>query len=126
MARYIPPVQSKLGQIIDVIVLVVLSVGALFLPLWMGLAGSSKVPVTIENPTWESLGQNQVMVAQWNKLGYADPASAADMITARYDYSFSWVSLAVMVVVIVGYFVMMIRFSDVEYREVIAEKFGPK
>jgi hypothetical protein len=126
MARYIPPVQSKLGQIIDVIVLVVLSVGALFLPLWMGLAGSSKVPAVVENPTWESLGQNPVMVAQWNKLGYADPAAAADMITARYDYSFSWVSLAVMVVVIVGYFVMMIRFSDVEYREVIAEKFGPK
>lgn len=126
MARYIPPVQSKLGQIIDVIVLVVLSVGALFLPLWMGLAGSSKVPVAVENPTWESLGQNPVMVAQWNKLGYADPASAADMITARYDYSFSWISLAVMVFVIVGYFVMMIRFSDIEYREVIAEKFGPK
>ena len=48
------------------------------------------------------------------------------MITARYDYSFSWVSLAVMVIVIVGYFVMMIRLSDMEYREVIAEKFGEK
>lgn len=126
MARYIPPVQSKLGQIIDVIVLVVLSVGALFLPLWMGLAGSSKVPVPVENPTWESLGQNPVMVAQWQKLGYADPAAAHDMITARYDYSFSWISLAIMVIVIVGYFVMMIRFSDIEYREVIAEKFGEK
>lgn len=124
MARYIPPVQSKLGQIIDVIVLVVLSVGALFVPLWLGLAGSAKLPVPVENPTWESLGQNPVMVAQWNKLGFPDAASAHDIITARYDYSFSWVSLAVMVVVIVGYFVMMIRFSDIEYREVIAEKFG--
>ena len=63
MARYIPPVQSKLGQIIDVIVLVVLSVGALFVPLWLGLAGSAKLPVPVENPTWESLGQNPVMVA---------------------------------------------------------------
>lgn len=126
MARYVPPVQSKLGQIIDVIVLVVLSVGALFVPLWLGLAGSSKISVPVENPTWESLGQNPVMVEQWNKLGFADAASAADMITARYDYSFSWVSLAVMAIVIVGYFAMMIRFSDIEYREVIAEKFGEK
>ncbi len=126
MARYIPPVQSKLGQIVDVIVLVVLSVGALFLPLWMGLAGSSKVSTPVENPTWESLGQNAAMVEQWNKLGYADAASAAEMITARYDYSFSWMSLAVMVVVILGYFYMMIKFSDIEYRDVIAEKFDGK
>ena len=126
MAIYVPPVQSKFGQIIDVIVLVVLSLGALFAPLWLGLAGSSKVPVPVENPTWESLGQNPVMVEQWNKLGFADAASAADMITARYDYSFSLVNLVVMVVVIVGYFAMMIRFSDIEYREVIAEKFGRK
>ena len=111
---------------IDVIVLVVLSVGALFLPLWLGLAGSAKLPVPVENPTWESLGQNPVMVQQWNKLGFPDAASAHDMITARYDYSFSWVSLAVMVIVIISYFVMMIRFSDIEYREVIAEKFGEK
>lgn len=126
MANYVPPVQSKLGQIIDVIVLVVLSVGALFVPLWLGLAGSSKLPGAVENPTWESLGQNAAMVEQWNKLGFADAASAADMITARYDYTFSVSSLIVMVVVIVGYFFMMIRFSDIEYREVIAEKFGKK
>jgi hypothetical protein len=31
-----------------------------------------------------------------------------------------------MVVVIVGYFAMMIRLSESEYREVIAEKFGKK
>jgi hypothetical protein len=126
MAKYIPPVQSKIGQLIDVIVLLVLAVGALYIPLWMGLAGSSKTPVPVENPTWESLGQNPTMVEQWNKLGFADAASAADTITARFDYSFSWSSLIVMVVVIFGYFVLMLRFSESEYREVIAEKFGEK
>jgi hypothetical protein len=126
MAKYIPPVQSKLGQLIDVIVLLILAVGALYIPLWMGLAGSSKVPVPMENPTWEALGQNPTMVEQWNKLGFADPASAADTITARFDYSFSMTSLIVMVVVILGYFLLMLRFSEVEYREVIAEKFGEK
>ncbi|MGB8813790.1 MAG: hypothetical protein WCC57_11445 [Paracoccaceae bacterium] len=126
MAKYTPPVQSKLGQIIDVIVLLALSVGALYIPLWMGLAGSSKVPVPQENPTWESLGQNATMIEKWNQLGFADAAAAADTITARFDYSFSISSLVVMVVVIVGYFAMLIRFSEVEYREVIAEKFGEK
>ena len=126
MAKYKPPVQSKLGQMIDVLVLLVMSLGALFMPLWLGLAGSSKVPVPVDNPTWESLGQNAAMVEQWNKIGFADAASAADMISARYDYSFSAVSLVVMIVVIVGYYMMMIRFSESEYREVIAEKFGNK
>jgi hypothetical protein len=126
MAKYTPPVQSKIGQFIDVIVLLALSVGALFVPLWMGLAGSSKVPVPVENPTWESLGQNPTMVEKWNQLGFADAASAADTITARFDYSFSTISLLVMIVVILGYYFMLIRFSDSEYRDVIAEKFDSK
>jgi hypothetical protein len=126
MAKYKPPVQSKLGQIIDVIVLMAMAIGALYLPLWLGLAGSSKIPVPMDNPTWESLGQNAVMVERWQQLGFADAAAASDMITARFDYSFSLSSLLVMVVVILGYFVMLIRFSETEYKEVIAEKFGGK
>ena len=31
-----------------------------------------------------------------------------------------------MVVVVIGYFVLVVKFSDTEYREVIAEKFGDK
>ncbi|MCZ8077651.1 MAG: hypothetical protein RSE12_00100 [Fuscovulum sp.] len=126
MARYIPPKQSKIGQMIDVIVLLILSIGALYIPLWLGLAGSSKAPVPMDNPTWEALGQNPVMVERWNALGFADPASAADMITARFDYSFTWGALALMVIVIVGYFAMMLKLSEQEYREVIAEKFDGK
>ena len=124
MVRYRPPQQSKLGQIVDVIVLVVLTFGALYLPLYMGLAGRTASPSPQDNPTWESLGQNATMVERWNQLGYADPAAAQDIITSRFDYSFSALSLAVMVIVVVGYFVLMFRLSDREYREVIAEKFG--
>jgi hypothetical protein len=126
MARYIPPKQGKIGQMIDVIVLLILSIGALYIPLWLGLAGSSKLPIPVDNPTWESLGQNEVMVERWIALGYADPVAAHDMITARFDYSFTWSALALMVIVIVGYFAMMLKLSEQEYREVIAEKFDGK
>lgn len=124
MTKYKAPVQGKVGQIIDVIVLLILAIGALYLPLLLGLAGSDKVPHPIADPTWEKLGQNPVMVEQWNKLGFTEAAQANDLITARYDYSFSWFALLVMVVVIVGYYAILLRFSEKEYREVIAEKFG--
>ncbi|MCL4065881.1 hypothetical protein M3484_04800 [Pseudomonas sp. GX19020] len=124
MAKYTAPVQSKIGQIIDVIVLLIMAIGALYIPLWMGMAGSSKEPVAVENPTWDALGQNPAMVGQWEKLGFSDPAAAAELITARFDYSFSISSLIVMIVVIVGYYAILLRFSEKEYCDVIAEKFG--
>ena len=121
---YQPPKQSLAGQVVDVVVLLVLTVGALYLPLYMGLAGAAKTPAPIENPTWEALGQNEVEQAQWAVLGFPDAASANEIITARFDYTFSWMALAVMVIVVVGYFILVVRLSDKEYREVIDERFG--
>jgi hypothetical protein len=124
MAYYSPPTQSKASQLIDVIVLVILTVGALFVPLWMGLAGAAKTVATpVENPTWETLGQTEAQSAKYEALGYT-PETAHDLILARFDYSFSITALLTMVVVIVLYYVLILRFSEVEYREVIAEKFG--
>lgn len=126
MAHYTPPTQGKISQLIDVVVLVALTVGALFVPLWLGLAGSSKsVTTPVENPTWESLGQNAAQAAQYEALGY-DPASAHDLILARFDYSFTAGALTVMIVVIIAYYFLLLRFSEVEYREVISEKFGDR
>lgn len=121
---YQPPKQSLAGQIVDVLVLLVMTVGALYLPLYMGLAGAAKTPAPIENPTWEALGQNEVEQVQWAVLGFPDAASANEVITARFDYSFSWAALVVMVVAVVGYFILVVRLSDKEYREVIEERFG--
>lgn len=127
MAKYAPPNQSKVGQIIDVIVLLVLTVGALYIPLWLGMAGGAKTPAPIENPTWEALGQNPTMVEKWNALGYTDPAAVNEMITARYDYwGFSTLELIIMIVVVIGYFVIVVRFSNKEYHDVIDEKFGSR
>ena len=123
MAKYIPPKQSKVSQMIDVFFLVALSVGALFMPLWLGLAGSTKTSTPMTDPTWETLGQNTVQAAQYEALGYT-PATASDMITARFDYSFTATGLIAMVVVILGYYFLVMRYSESEYRDVIAEKFG--
>lgn len=123
---YEPPKQSFAGQIFDVITLLVLTIGALYIPLYLGLAGAAKVPNPIANPTWEALGQNATEQQQWAALGVTDPAAANDIITARFDYSFSWSALIVMAVLVIGYFVMVVRLSDREYREVIEERFGAK
>jgi len=81
------------------------------------------VAAPVENPTWESLGQNAAQAAKYEALGYT-PESAHDIILARFDYSFSIGALVTMIVVIVLYYFLILRFSDAEYREVIAEKFG--
>lgn len=107
------------------VVLLFLAIGALYAPLLLGLAGSSKTDAVPANPTWESLGQNPTMVARWQELGYATPAEAAAIIAPRFDYTINWLTLAAMIVAIVGYYVIMLHFSEAEYRQVVAEKFGP-
>jgi hypothetical protein len=120
---YEPPAQSVFGQIVDAVLMLGLVVVTLYLPLLLGLAGSGATTRTYENPSWETLGQNPTMAAQWEKLGFT-PDSAAAIIGARFDYSVSWIAFAVTALVIVGYFVVMLRWSDKEYRDVIAERFG--
>lgn len=124
MAHYQPPRQGKASQLFDVLVLVVLTFGALFVPLWMGMAGAAKsVSTPVANPTWETLGQNEAQSAKYEALGFT-PETAHDLILARFDYSFSITALLTMIAVILLYYVLILRFSEVEYREVISEKFG--
>lgn len=126
MARYTPPKQGKASQLIDVLVLVALTVGALFVPLWLNMAGAAKEVLTpVASPTWESLGQNAAQSAKYEALGYT-PETAHDLILARFDYTFSIGALLTMIVVVVLYYFLILRFSEVEYREVISEKFGDK
>ena len=123
MAQYVPPNQGKLSQLFDVIVLMALTFGALYIPMFMGLAGGVKSVPEGAGQTWEAMGQNATQIAQYNALGFTDPAAISNIINARYDYSFSITALLVMVVIIVAYYVLMLKFSETEYREVIAEKF---
>jgi uncharacterized membrane protein YkvI len=121
-APYEPPTQSVIGQIFDAFLMLVLVVVALYLPLLLGLAGGGSATQAFDAPTWEALGQNAAMAGQWEKLGF-DPTTASEIIGKRFDYSFSWISLIVTAAVIILYFVGMLRWSDREYRDVIAERF---
>jgi hypothetical protein len=124
MAYYQPPKQGKASQLIDVVVLVVLTVGALFAPLWLGMAGAAKtVAEPVAGATWETLGQNAAQAAKYEALGYT-PETAHDLILARFDYGFSLGALVTMIAVILLYYFLILRFSEAEYREVISEKFG--
>ncbi|HSY88775.1 MAG TPA: hypothetical protein VLA85_19585 [Verrucomicrobiae bacterium] len=137
LARYEPPKQSIEGQVFDVIFLLALVFGALFLPIWLKIAVPSRVEKLPEGVTyqaaadgtktwtgltWEKLGQNPTMQAQWEKLGYSKE-SAADIITQPFDYTIDTVGVVITAVVIVGYFIFMLVLSEKEYKQVIAEKF---
>jgi predicted PurR-regulated permease PerM len=135
---YSPPKQSVAGQLFDVAFLLALVFAALFLPLWLKIAVPSRVEKLPEGVTytmaadgttkqwsgltWEKLGQNPTMQAQWEKLGYT-LESAADIITQQFDYTIDTAGVVITGVVIIGFFVFLIVMSDREYRQVIAEKF---
>ncbi len=122
--KYQPPIQSRAGQIIDTVFIIALVFVSLLLPLLLGGGASSyTVPDARENPTWESLAQNPAMQAQWEKLDMT-PKEAGELINTRFDYSFSWWSLLVTALVILGYFTFVLKVSKREYCEVINEKFG--
>jgi hypothetical protein len=112
-------------QFVDIAFLVLAIFIALWLPLKLGLAGAAKEIDKIDNPTWESLGQNPTMVAAWEKLGYT-PATAHDIIQNHFHYNIDWTNLILMAVVLVGYYLFLFWGSKKEYQEVIAEKFGDK
>lgn len=126
MAKYTPPEQSKGMQVFDIAFLVVAIFAALWLPLKAGWAGASKSIDVVTDPTWETLGQTPAMVEQWNKLGYADAASAHDVIQNHFHYNIDWLQLVLMAAVVIGYFIFLFKASDREYRDVIDEKFNGK
>ena len=127
--HYTPPNQGLLGQIFDSILILALVYASLMLPLLMKAEASAEEPAVTakvvaetKKVTWESLGQNEVMQAQWVKLGF-DPDKAAVIINNRFDYTIDPMMLIITIIVVVGYFAVVLKISDKEYREVIAEKF---
>ena len=134
---YVPPKQSIIGQLFDVSFLMALVFGALFLPIWLKIASPSRVEKlpagvtyvkaadgtkTWTGLTWDKLHQNPTMQGQWTKLGYTKE-SAADIITQPFDYTIDVAGVGLTIFVILAYYIFLVRVSDREYRQVIAEKF---
>jgi hypothetical protein len=120
---YNPPQQSQLGQVIDSLFLLGLVFLALFAPLYLGLAGGGKTTIEFADKTWAGLGQNATMAAQWEKLGY-QPDTAAELISSRFDYSFSLTALLLTAIVVIAYFYILFHWSKKEYKDIIDEKFN--
>jgi DMSO reductase anchor subunit len=53
----------------------------------------------------------------------ADTAAAAE--TPQLDYTFTWPTFLFCAGLVVGYYVLVLRISDREFRGIIAERFGP-
>ena len=125
--HYEPPKQGWFGQIFDSLFVLVLLYLSLMLPLLSKAkeAASAAAGAAVEaaKPTWESLKLSPVVQEQWEKLGY-DAEKAAALINTRFDYTIDPLWLAITAALLIGYFVFMLKVSDKEYREVIAEKFG--
>lgn len=129
--KYLPPRQSGLGQLIDCILILALVFGALMAPLLLkkSEAPAPQAATAQKQVTWQSLGQNPKMAAQWEKLGFKPSSKnqdedASHIITNKFDYTIDYKMLGLTFIVIVGYYIFVLRTSDREYREVINEKFG--
>lgn len=132
-APYRPPVQSKLGQTFDTLFLLALVMAALFIPLYLGLAGGGKTTLELKDTTWTGMGQNATMQTQWEKLGFTQGAkseensnSASELIATRFDYSFDPLELGLTALVVIAYFFIVFHWSKKEYRDVIDERFNNK
>lgn len=124
--KYSPKKQSGLGQFIDSLFILVLVYVSLYIPLLMKTdTAAAAADASAPKPTWDSLHLPAVVQQQWEKLGF-DAEKASGLISAHFDYTIDPLMLVITAAVIVGYFVFMLKVSEKQYREVIAEKFGDK
>ncbi len=125
--KYEPPKQRWFGQIFDSLFILALVYLSLLLPLLFKAqaaeSAASGAAADAVVPTWASLNLSPIVQQQWEKLGYTAD-KAAVLINTKFDYSIDPMWLVITAVVIIGYFFFMIKVSDKQYREVIAEKFG--
>lgn len=132
-APYQPPKQSLAGQTFDTLFLLALVMASLFVPLYLGLAGGGKTTIELKDATWQGMGQNATMQAQWEKLGFTpgpkteeNATSAAELIATRFDYTIEPLEITVTALVVIAYFFIVFHWSRKEYRDVIDEKFNNK
>jgi hypothetical protein len=139
---YQPPEQSAAGQLFDslfVIVLVAATLlGCLYLTVLSAAPAPAAAPAAVDAPAAavaaeapaakaaEPSAQDKIKSERFAALGW-DAARVAEReaAIAAKSYSIDWSMLLLTALVVIGYFSFLVRASDKELREVIAERFGP-
>ena len=88
MTHYKAPVQGKVGQVVDVIVLLILAIGALYVPLLLGLA-VIEGRLTADQVHELARIDEEFQAERWGRDEEADEA-AANRLAALRDAERFW------------------------------------
>ena len=150
---YRPPEQSSAGQLFDSLFVVALVAATLLVCLYLTVLSAAPTPepaaqtaVVTATPATEagasaaaatavaaapstdglSAEQQKLKTERFTALGWDDAKVAERKATiAAKSYEFDWFMLILTAIVVIAYFVFLVRTSDKELREVINERFGP-
>ena len=150
---YRPPEQSPAGQLFDSLFVVALVAATLLVCLYLTVlsaapttqaaaqtaaviaapateAGASAAAATAvaAAPSNDGLTaeQQKLKTERFTALGWDEAKVAERKATiAAKSYEFDWLMLILTAIVVIAYFVFLVRTSDKELREVINERFGP-
>jgi hypothetical protein len=148
---YRPPEQSPAGQLFDSLFVVALVAATLLVCLYLTVLSAAPAPapaaqtaavtaapateasaaaVTAVAATTSTDGltaeQQKLKTERFTALGWDDAKVAERKATiAAKSYEIDWFMLLLTVIVVITYFVFLVRTSDKELREVINERFGP-
>ncbi len=150
---YRPPEQSPAGQLFDSLFVVALVAATLLVCLYLTVLSAAPTPepaaqtaVVTATPATEagasaaaatavaaapstdglSAEQQKLKTERFTALGWDEAKVAERKATiAAKSYEFDWFMLILTAIVVIAYFVFLVRTSDKELREVINERFGP-
>ena len=150
---YRPPEQSSAGQLFDSLFVVALVAATLLVCLYLTVLSAAPTPepaaktaVVTAAPATEAgasaaaatavaaapstdgltAEQQKLKTERFTALGWDDAKVAERKATiAAKSYEFDWFMLILTAIVVIAYFVFLVRTSDKELREVINERFGP-
>ena len=150
---YRPPEQSSAGQLFDSLFVVALVAATLLVCLYLTVLSAAPTPepaaqtaVVTAAPATEAgasaaaatavaaapstdgltAEQQKLKTERFTALGWDDAKVAERKATiAAKTYEFDWFMLILTAIVVIAYFVFLVRTSDKELREVINERFGP-
>jgi len=152
---YRPPEQSSAGQLFDCLFVVALVAATLMVCLYLTVLSAAPTPqaaaqtaavaeapapaadastsvaaatAVADAPNADGLTaeEQKLKTERFTALGWDDAKVAERKATiAAKSYEFDWLMLILTAIVVIGYFVFLVRASDKELREVINERFGP-